>query len=191
MILSAVFIGIGLAMDAFAVSVTNGISQKCSRFPHAAVTALTFGLAQGIMPFIGWLLGSTFAEYIRAIDHWIAFILLGFIGANMIWETIKEKGECDCTQTKFDIRILIFSAVATSIDAFIAGVTFPAHDINTLADSLLCCAIIAAITAVLCLGGFYIGRMFGNIFKSKAQIFGGIILIFLGSKTLIDHLFFQ
>ena len=191
MILSAIFIGIGLAMDAFAVSVANGISQKCSRFRHAAATALSFGIAQGIMPFIGWLLGNSFASYISAVDHWIAFILLGIIGANMIRETLKGGEECNCAETKFNLRILFFSAIATSIDAFIAGVTFTAYGINSLTDSLLCCGIIAAITAVLCLGGFYIGRFFGNVFKDKAQIFGGAVLIFLGAKTLIEHLFFQ
>ncbi len=189
--ISAILLGISLSMDAFAVSVTNGITQRSSRLRHAIATAAAFGIAQGVMPFIGWVLGSTVADYIRALDHWIAFALLGAIGVNMMVEAIKEGNDESEEESSFNLRLLFFSAIATSIDALVVGVSFPLSGINTLNDTLATCGIIAVTTFAFCVGGFYIGRFFGNIFKKGAQIFGGAILIGLGLKILVEHLFFS
>lgn len=192
MVLTTAFlIGIGLSMDAFAVSITNGISQKNSTLRHALITALSFGLFQGFMPFFGWLLGSTIADYIRVVDHWIAFALLGGIGINMIAEAIKEKNESESSSSSFSFKMLLFTSIATSIDALVIGVSFPLSGIITLTETLLSCTVIAATTFVVCTAGFYIGRTFGKLFKTGAQILGGCILIILGLKILIEHLFFS
>ena len=192
LIISAILMGVGLAMDAFAVSVTNGITQKRSTLIHAAATAAAFGIAQGVMPLIGWLLGSSFAGYIRAVDHWLALILLCAIGGNMIWEAIKEGcGSEEDGHSEFNIRLLFFSAVATSIDALVVGISFPLSGVSTLIDSAITCGIIAAITFAFCLAGFYIRKIFGSICKKGAQIAGGAILIGLGIKILVEHMFFS
>lgn len=190
LIISAVLMGIGLAMDAFAVSVTNGITQRKSTLKHAIMTAAAFGIAQGIMPLIGWALGSSFAGYIRAIDHWIAFILLGAIGSNMIIEAVKEGCECEGSSHEFNFRLLFFSAIATSIDALVVGISFPLSGIDSIFESIITCGIITLITFTFCVAGFYIGRYFGNICKKWSQIAGGLILLALGIKILIEHLFF-
>lgn len=189
-ILSILLIGVSLAMDAFAVSVTNGMTQTRSRFPHALATAASFGLFQGIMPFLGWALGSSFSAKIEKIDHWIAFGLLAFIGIHMIVEAVRGN-ECQKGETAFSLRTLLVLSLATSIDALAVGVSFALTGTATLGGILFNCAVIAGVTLVLCLIGFYIGRRFGCLFKNKAEIAGGCILTLMGIKILIEHLFFS
>ncbi len=189
-IISTLLIGVSLAMDAFAVSVTNGMTQTRSRFPHALATAASFGLFQGIMPFLGWALGSSFSARIEKIDHWIAFGLLAFIGIHMIVEAVRGD-ECQKGETVFSLKTLLVLSLATSIDALAVGVSFALTGTTTLGGILFNCAVIAGVTLVLCLIGFYIGRRFGCLFKNKAEIAGGCILTLMGIKILIEHLFFS
>jgi len=187
--LSIVIIGFGLAMDAFAVSVTNGIVQKRSTFRHAFISALFFGGFQGIMPLIGWAFGYSFASQIGEFDHWVAFVLLVFIGFSMIMEAVKCKGN-DGGYSSFSVKMLFLSAVATSIDALIVGVTFAVSGITFLNSILVGISVIALITFCLCMIGFYVGRGFGSFCRRGSQFFGGAILIIIGFKILIEHLFF-
>lgn len=189
-ILSILLIGVSLAMDAFAVSVTNGMTQTRSRFPHALASAASFGLFQGIMPFLGWALGSSFSARIEKIDHWIAFGLLAFIGIHMIVEAVRGD-ECQKGETAFSFKTLLVLSLATSIDALAVGVSFALTGTATLGGILFNCSVIAGVTLVLCLIGFYIGRRFGCLFKNKAEIAGGCILTLMGIKILIEHLFFS
>ena len=185
--LTVVLIGLGLSMDAFSVSVTNGLCMKKIRPKEALIIALFYGFFQFLMPVLGFYAASFFKGYIEAVDHWIAFVLLTFIGIKMISEAIesmKEKDECKLRTLSF--KILTIQAIATSIDALAVGVGFAALDIPVFSSSF----IIGLITFVLCLAGVFIGKKAGNIFKGKAEILGGIILIGIGMKILIEHLFF-
>ncbi|MEG1887313.1 MAG: manganese efflux pump MntP family protein [Oscillospiraceae bacterium] len=183
-IISAAIIGLGLSMDAFAASVSNGICQNKSGFKSAFISALSFGLFQGIMPVIGWSLGVRFSKSIESIDHWVAFALLTFIGINMIRETFKNSGDTICN----NFKTLILVSVATSIDALIVGVSFAFSGTTELFETLISCLIIALITFFMCIAGFYIGRFFGSRWKKSAGIAGGIILIAMGVKIVIEHL---
>lgn len=186
--LFAIFaIAIGLAMDAFAVSVTNGIRQTSSKFRHALLSALSFGIFQGVMPFLGWVLGVSFSERIEALDHWIAFGLLVFIGGRMIYEALTEKAEPD-GEERFDFKTLMLMSVATSIDALAIGVSFAMSGVNTLSAIVTNSAIIAAVTCVVCIGGFYIGRFFSSFNKKIAEIAGGCVLILIGLQLLLEGL---
>ena len=176
---------IGLSMDAFAVAICKGLAMKQSKFKNQLIVGLWFGGFQGLMPLIGYLLGVNFREYIVQIDHWIAFILLGFIGLNMIKEALGEEDECeDCQDAALDAKSMFPLAVATSIDALAVGITFAFLDVNiTLAVSS-----IGIITCVLSMIGVKVGNIFGTKFKSKAELAGGITLILLGLKILLEHL---
>ncbi|MCI8360780.1 MAG: manganese efflux pump [Clostridiales bacterium] len=189
--LSIFLIGVSLAMDAFAVSITNGITQTRSRFPQALVSSASFGFFQGFMPFIGWALGAAFSARIEKIDHWIAFGLLAFIGIHMIWEAVRGGETCEGGASEFSMKTLMVLSLATSIDALAVGVSFALTGTATLAGILLNCSIIAGVTLVICLAGFYIGRRFGCLYKQKAEIAGGCILTLMGIKILIEHLFFS
>lgn len=184
-ILEMVLIGVGLAMDAFAVSVCKGLCMRQINYKHALITAVFFGGFQALMPFIGWLLGKQFEKYITAVDHWIAFILLLFIGGKMVIEVIKERNSqeevCDI---KFSYKQLTAEAVATSIDALAVGITFAF--LNT--GIALPMTIIGVVTFVIAFVGVVIGNRFGAKFKSKAELAGGIILILIGVKILVEHL---
>lgn len=185
-ILTILLIGVGLAMDAFSVSVTDGIILKKPRFIDSCKIALFFGAFQFLMPVIGYLLGSAFAKYITAFDHWIAFVLLGFIGAKMIWEAISEKDECGEAKNPLDTYTLFILAIATSIDALAVGITFATMAVPVLFAS----AIIGVLTFFICLLGVYLGSWCGNLLGNKAEIIGGLVLIGIGIKILIEHLFF-
>lgn len=185
-LISASMYGIGLAMDAFATSVSNGICLKKSKLWQAIVSALFFGGFQMLMPLIGWLLASVFSDAIRSFDHWIAFILLGIIGVNMIRETIKD--DEDSCFSRFSIKLLLFMAVATSIDALIVGVTIALSGMISFLPVLLTCTVIGIITFIFSFAGFYIGKFFGGVCKKYAGIVGGSILIFIGIKILVEHL---
>ena len=183
-IIEIFFIGVGLAMDAFSVSVCKGLSMKKLDIKKALIIAIYFGVFQGIMPLIGYFLGSTFESLISEIDHWIAFALLEFIGINMIREAFGDENKN--ANDKIDFKTMIILAVATSIDALTVGVTFAFFNVNIL----LAAFIIAIVTFALSLVGVKIGNRFGNKYESKAEIIGGIILAFMGLKILIEHLFF-
>ena len=189
--LTLLLVAVGLSMDAFSVSVSNGIFMKRITPSSALKVAGAFGLFQGLMPIIGYLVAGMFAETIRVVDHWIAFVLLCFIGGKMLWEVLHE-GECDEPQgDPTHWRTLLVMAVATSIDAMAVGVTMALGRTDLLAPSwgfLLCSAVIAAITFVFCLGGVYLGCRTGNCFGKRAQIAGGIVLIGIGIKILLEHL---
>lgn len=178
--------GVALAMDAFAVSICKGIKMPKLRKLHIVIIALFFGGFQMLMPLIGWLLGSQFVQYISKFDHWIAFALLAFIGVKMAIESFKHEEEdcCKC-DSKLDLKELVVLAIATSIDALAVGITFALYpDINILPSI----SIIGIVTFVICAGGVVIGHKFGAKFKSKAELLGGIVLVIIGLKLLIEGL---
>ena len=178
--------GVALAMDAFAVSICKGIKMPKLRKSHIVIIAVFFGGFQMLMPLIGWLLGSQFVQYISKFDHWIAFALLAFIGVKMAIESFKHEEEdcCKC-DSKLDLKELVVLAIATSIDALAVGITFALYpDINILTSI----SIIGIVTFVICAGGVVIGHKFGAKFKSKAELLGGIVLVIIGLKLLIEGL---
>lgn len=189
-LLELALIGVGLSMDAFAVSICKGLSMRKVDKKYMLVLAAFFGGFQALMPTLGWLLGSQFQAYITAIDHWIAFILLALIGGKMILDVIKEKGEneevCPDDSVRIDLKEFFLLAVATSIDALAVGITFAFLQVK-LASSV---TIIGCITFCFTIAGVLIGNVFGTKFKDKATILGGIILIGIGVKILLEHLGF-
>lgn len=186
-IYTILLIGLGLSMDAFSVSVTDGIVLGKPKLNQAGKIAFFFGFFQFLMPVVGYLLGSAFASYIKAFDHWVAFGLLAFIGGKMIWEAIFEKDECcDNHKNPLDIYTLFILAIATSIDALAVGITFATMDVSLLFAS----SVIGIMTFFICLFGVYLGSWCGNILGNKADITGGIVLLGIGIKILIEHLFF-
>lgn len=179
------FIGVGLSADAFSVSVCKGLNMRKLNMVHAYIIALFFGGFQAIMPLIGYLLGTSFSKYIEAFDHWIAFALLAFIGGKMVIEAVKEKdGDEEEKTDVLKMGELTVLAVATSIDALAVGITFAFLKVNILFSIL----IIGVTTFALSLGGVLLGNRFGAKYKNKAEIAGGVILILIGLKILLEHL---
>ena len=178
-----ILIAVSLAMDAFAVSICKGLSMKKMDWKKAIIIALYFGIFQGGMPLIGYLLGVGFEESIKFIDHWIAFGLLAFIGGNMIKEALS-KNEDDEVDDKVDFKTMIVLAIATSIDALAIGVTFAFLNVNIV----LAVSLIAAITFVISCIGVKLGNVFGDKYEKKAELAGGIVLILIGLKILLEHL---
>ena len=176
-------IAVGLSMDAFAVSVCKGLSTYQLKPKHYLCVGLWFGGFQALMPTVGWLLGSAFEKYITAFDHWIAFILLVLIGGNMIREGFsKEEEQAD---DSFSFKSMLVLAIATSIDALAVGISFAVlPDVNIGAAV----ALIGATTFLLSALGLLIGHIFGARFKNKAEIAGGVILVLIGLKILLEHL---
>lgn len=175
----------GVSMDAFAVSICKGLFMKKYNLKASAIIALYFGLFQGLMPLIGYLLGVSFQDKITPIDHFIAFILLGLIGYNMLTESFsKEESKSD---DDISFKTMIILSIATSIDALAVGITFAFLKVNIIFP-VLC---IVIITFLMCLIGTKIGNIFGYKCEKKAQRVGGIILILLGIKILIEHIFFS
>jgi len=180
-------IAISLSMDAFAVAICKGLNMRKLNYTHTFIIATFFGGFQGLMPLIGWFLGKQFAQYITNFDHWIAFILLAFIGGQMIHEALKKDNEkCDINEN-LNIKELFILAIATSIDALAVGITFALIPNTNILTSI---TLIGIITFVLSIIGVFIGNKFGSKFKSKAELAGGIILILIGSKILFEHLGF-
>ena len=178
-------IAIGLSMDAFAVALCKGLSMKKLSIKYGVIIALFFGVFQALMPLIGWFVSSRFEKYIKAYDHWIAFALLLFIGIKMIIDAVKESRHPEEeSDFRFKIGELFVLAIATSIDALAVGVTFGLLEINIWSSI----SIIGCVTFVLSLLGVIIGNFFGSRFRTKAEIAGGIILILLGVKILLEHL---
>ncbi len=175
-------VAVGLAMDAFAVSLCKGLSVRALRLRHALLCGAYFGVFQALMPLAGYFLGARFRDLITAVDHWIAFALLGVIGANMIREAFS--GDEDAHNDSFAVRTMLLLAVATSIDAFAVGITFAFLGVNIAAAVL----IIGLITFLLSAVGVKIGNVFGEKFKARAEILGGVVLILMGTKILLEHL---
>ncbi len=181
-IFELVTIAVGVSMDAFAVSVCKGLSVQKVRPVHVLKTGLWFGGFQALMPLIGYFLGASFADFVSEVDHWIAFVLLGLIGSNMIKESFAPES-CDANPD-FSFRTMLVMAVATSIDALAVGVSFAFLNVDIWIAILL----IGTATAVFSGVGVIVGNIFGCRYKSKAELAGGIILIVMGVKTLITHL---
>lgn len=182
-------LAVGLSMDAFAVSICKGLATQTLKKRHMVITGLWFGGFQALMPLIGYFLGTAFEKYVTALDHYIAFILLGGIGANMIKESFsKEENEADCS---FAFKTMFVMAVATSIDALAAGISLAMDLKGNNTYAYIAVLFIGIITFTLSAIGVKIGNVYGAKWKSKAELAGGIILICLGLKILIEHLFFQ
>lgn len=174
-------IAVGLSMDAFAVSICKGLAMKKMNWKNAGLAGLYFGGFQMFMPLVGYLLGTGFRDKITSIDHWIAFVLLAFIGINMIKEAFSDEEDAD---SSFDVKTMLILAVATSIDALAVGVTFAFLNVQILPAVSL----IGVTTFVLSAVGVRVGNVFGSRYKSKAELAGGIILVLMGVKILLEHL---
>lgn len=187
MFFTLLLMGVGLAMDAFAVSICKGLSMRKVNKKQCLVIGLFFGGFQALMPFVGWVLGSQFEQYITSIDHWIAFILLGFIGGKMVVEAIREKDEAvevGKMDPPLDLKEMFILAIATSIDALAVGITFAFLQVP-IVEAI---SIIGITTFVISVIGVYVGNFFGNRYKKKAELAGGMILILIGLKILLEHL---
>jgi putative Mn2+ efflux pump MntP len=188
LIIQVFLIALGLSADAFAVAITNGLSLKDTSRRQALKIAVMFGLFQALMPLFGFLLGSAFKEFIESFAHWIAFIFLGFIGGKMLFEEIKtKKYEDEKAPETLSLRTLLMQAVATSIDALVVGVSFIAMGITGFMI-LPCVIIIGAVTFVLSFSGVGLGKKFGGLLGGRAKIVGGIVLIAIGFKVLVEGL---
>ena len=184
-----VLIAFALSMDAFAVSVSNGICMKDLNRFKLFMISLFFGVFQGIMPIIGYFAGSAFCDIISVWDHWVAFALLSIIGGKSVIETIKERknpSNCDNSPSKFSYKLLTLQAVATSIDALAVGIGFSMPDFKI--DPYLASLIIASITFVVCLLGVTLGKKLSGPLLKNSELIGGIILILIGLKILLEHI---
>lgn len=183
-LVSLICLAIGLAMDAFAVSVAMGLKVPIKdKWKIALKAGVFFGVAQGVMPLIGWILGNGFSKYIESVDHWIAFILLAIIGGKMIYEAIHPDEDEDA-EVDTGMKRMFILAIATSIDALAVGISFAFLNVNIISAVL----IIGIITFIISAIGVVIGKIFGDLFSGKAEIVGGIILILIGVKILVEHL---
>ncbi|EKK5707750.1 manganese efflux pump [Campylobacter jejuni] len=183
---SLIFLSCALGMDAFAVSLCKGFSVKKLHLKHYLIVGIYFGGFQALMPTIGYFIGITFASFIASIDHWIAFILLSLIGLKMIKESLENEN-CDSNANQFGFKTMLALAIATSIDALAVGVSFAFLNVNLL----LAIFLIGIITFILCIIALKIGNKFGIYLKNKAELLSGLVLIILGVKILIEHLFFD
>ena len=179
-------LAVGLSMDAFAVSICKGLAMKRANLKGALTCGVWFGGFQALMPLIGFFLGAMFATAIEAFDHWVAFGLLALIGANMLKEAFERKEECEeCGCADLSVKTMFVMAVATSIDALAVGVSLAmAGDVNIW----LAIALIGTVTCLLSALGVKVGSVFGARFEKKAQLAGGVILILIGLKILLEHL---
>ena len=188
--ITLLLLALGVATDAFAVSVTDGICSNRVTKKNAFITAVTFGFFQALMPVLGFTLGRTFSDVISHYQHWIALFLLGAIGINMISDAIKELNNTDENCPPKDIftaKNLIMQGIATSIDALAAGVSFAVLNINIITAAIL----IGVITFICCAFGVMIGKKFGSLLGLRARLIGGIVLIIIGSKMFIENHFFN
>ena len=180
-LLDLFILAVGLSMDAMAVAICKGLSAPKLKLRHALVTGLYFGGFQAAMPLLGFLLGLRFRAYIESVDHWIAFVLLGFLGAKMIKDAFDDAEEVNCS---FCPKAMIPMAVATSIDALVVGITFAFLKVSIIPAV----SFIGVITFSLSAVGVYVGHLFGAKFRSKAELIGGIVLILMGLRILLEHL---
>ena len=183
---------ISLSMDAFAVSICKGISLGKPKIKDAAIVGAYFGIFQGLMPLIGYFLANSFSDYIEAFDHWIAFVLLCFIGGKMLWECFHpDEDECCCNALSF--KTMITMAIATSIDALAVGIAFSCDGMGVYSNGIILgvfasCSLIGVSTFLLSAIGVKIGKLLENNLKKRAEIAGGVVLILLGCKILFEHL---
>lgn len=190
--IALIFTGFALSMDAFAVSITKGMTIKNLKKSTALKMALAFGIFQGGMPLLGWTLGISFESYIKSIDHWVAFILLGFIGFNMIKGFFDDRKEENVYELEFSATVdehdlsnkeIIMLAVATSIDALAVGISFAFLNVSIIpAASIIC-----TITFLVCVVGVFVGNKVGDIFNGYAELIGGVILILIGFNIFNEH----
>ena len=185
LIISAILLGVGLAMDAFAVSICKGLAVGKVKMSHMAIAGAWFGGFQMLMPLIGYFLGSSFHSYIAKFDHWVACILLVLIGVNMLREALSKKEDDNDTNASFGFKTMFVMAVATSIDALAVGIALAMEENTNIWLSVTC---IGVTTFILSAVGVKIGSVFGDKYKKKAEIVGGVILIVLGLKILIEHI---
>ena len=180
-------IGVGLSMDAFAVAVCKGLAMPRLNMKQAVAIALFFGVFQALMPALGWALGTQFASFVNSVSHWIAFALLAFIGGKMLWDVLHdaEDGEKETgSNFKLDLRELFLLAIATSIDALAVGITFAFLHVEIVSSV----SIIGVTTFMLSLAGVAVGHAFGSRYERPAQVVGGVVLIGIGAKILIEGL---
>ena len=180
--IALLLLGIGLSFDTFAVSVGCGIIERELKFLQAARIAIFFAAFQAVMPLLGWLIGFTIKNYIEPIDHWIAFGLLALIGGKMILESIKPKEEKSINPK--EIKVILLMSLATTIDAFVVGITFALFNVNLIFASF----IIGSVTFIAAMLGMLFGKNLGSRFGQKMEILGGLILIALGLKILFEHI---
>ena len=185
-------LAVGVSMDAFAVSICKGLAMKKATLKAGLTCGVWFGGFQAIMPLIGFFLGTLFAEAIEAVDHWVAFVLLGFIGINMLKEALEKK-DCECcadADADLSPKTMFVMAVATSIDALAVGISLAMAGLPIFGmDGIFSAVIqIGLCTCIFCTAGVKIGNVFGSRFEKKAQIAGGVILLLLGTKILLEHL---
>ncbi|NMC55642.1 MAG: manganese efflux pump [Eubacteriaceae bacterium] len=178
---------VGLSMDASAVSISNGIAYRRTFLTKVILMAFYFGLFQAVMPFIGYYAGNIFSDMIKAVDHWVVLIILSILGIKMIMEAVKSKNSNEIKIQKCSFltnKFLLIQALATSIDAFALGISLALIKV----DILRAVIVIGITTFILCFFSFFVGRKFGSLFKSKAEIFGGLILIIIGLKIFMEHI---
>lgn len=191
-LLTLLLLAVGLSMDAFAVAVCKGLAMQKITWKKCCIVGAWFGGFQALMPFTGYVLGIQFETYIDRIAPWVAFVLLGIIGANMIKEALEKEEECRESDT-LGVKEMFLMAVATSIDALAVGITFACvpvavvADAGRLANTVIGCLLIGATTFTLSVAGVKVGNVFGAKYKNKAEIVGGVILILLGVKILLEH----
>ena len=184
-----ILLAVALSMDAFAVAICKGLATEKVQIKHMLVVGAWFGIFQGLMPFIGCTVGSAFLSYIEAVDHWIAFVLLGFIGGNMIREALSKDDceECESTDSSLSFSVMLTMAIATSIDALAAGVGMSV-DLEGIGQIIFAVVSIGIITFILSAIGVKIGNVFGAKYKFLAELSGGIVLVLMGLKILLEHL---
>lgn len=181
-LIELIILSVGLAMDAFAVAICKGLGMKKVTLKKAGIVGAYFGVFQAVMPLIGYLVGFRFQDKIKAVDHWIAFILLVVIGINMVKESLS-KDEEEIEEADLGFKSMIMLSIATSIDALAVGITFAFLKVSIIPAV----ALIGIITLVISMSGVKIGNIFGDKFKSKAELLGGVILICIGLKILLEH----
>ncbi len=187
-IIELCMLAFGLSMDACAVSMTNGMCFSNIRKGWTVAIGACFGIMQGVMPLLGYFLGTFFANVISAFDHYIALILLGFIGGKMLWEALHPDTDEDADGGKLTVKLLLLQGVATSIDAMAVGVSFAALPNIQIVPAVL---LICGVTWVLSCIGVVLGKRFGRLLNNKAQILGGLILIGIGVKIFVEHMWFS
>jgi putative Mn2+ efflux pump MntP len=183
-ILDIILLAIGVSMDAFAVSIAKGLALHKPRPRHYGAVALWFGGFQALMPLIGYYLGVHFAPIVESCDHWIAFALLALIGGKMIYDTLQGEEDEDSTGANFSFRVMLMLAIATSIDALAIGVSLAFLGANIWQAI----AVVGATTALFSAFGLHLGNIFGNRYKHGAELVGGVVLLLIGAKILVEHL---
>ena len=180
-ILEIILTAVGLAMDAFAVAVCKGLASKKVTIKNALKIGIYFGLFQALMPLIGYFFGSVVASYVESFDHWVVFGLLAFVGGKMIYEALSGD---ECVDDSLTFKVMIVLAIATSIDALAVGLSFSMIEINIF----VAVGVIGVVTLLLSGIGYWLGNIFGSKYKNVAEIFGGVILVLMGLKILLEHL---